>query len=73
MGGITDEVMVLFYVPNYSSRTMAPGMTASNKIQYQESLQGGGDVKRGRRVMLTNLPSPMTRLSRKCAILDVSQ
>jgi hypothetical protein len=48
-----------------------PGVdSASNRNEYQEPSWG---VKGGRRVRLTTLPSPVSRLSAYCGTLNVSQ
>jgi hypothetical protein len=61
-----DEVD-FFSWPNPS----IPGVdSVANRNECQES---SWSVKNGRRVGLANLPPPMSRLSRKCGSLDLSQ
>jgi hypothetical protein len=66
-GSIPDEVNGFLNWPNPSSSAVD---SASNRNEYQESSWG---VKSGWRVRLTTSPSPVSRVSRKCESLDLSQ
>jgi hypothetical protein len=60
-------------LPNPSSRTMAMRVyTASNRNEYQKIFRWGGG-RGGKALPARKAPSSVSRLSKKCRILDVSQ
>jgi hypothetical protein len=70
-GSITDEIIGFFKLPNPSSRTMVLESTQPLTEMSTRNLPEG--VKGGRRGRQAVLPPTVSRLSRKCGCLNVSQ
>jgi hypothetical protein len=71
VGSIPDEVIRFYFnLSNSSSRTMALGSTQPLTEMSTRNVPGG---KERPHVRLTTLPPSVSRLTKKCESLDVSQ
>jgi hypothetical protein len=73
-GSSPDEVIEFFSVYIIVPAALGPGLySASNRNEYQKQEKSFWGVGLGLGVTLAISPPYMSRLSRKCGILDISQ
>jgi hypothetical protein len=73
-GSRPDEINEFVIIYLILPATLGSGVySVSNRNEYQKQKNSFWGVERGRFVLLTTLPQSLSRLSRQCGILNISQ